>query len=255
MVTETDAWDAPPSISLPERNSASRNTPAARPRTTTDSPPGGRRLPTVLSSKSASVTHWSPTRAATTAALIKGTGGPSPEYQSDQRRSSSSSNFSLPITGPPDRPTALVGLADGRTGGRRSAPEVAPVRSTNVRRSMVTMSAALWALSTPLGAQTRGAWTLGFAGTLGGGWQVEAADVGYARAVRAGPLRVASLTARLGSFIDEGAIIGGGRGVAVWPAPGGPPGRLPPPRPRHPTGQSGGGGGSHRRGPRPPPAR
>src|SRR5207244_2865310 len=46
-----------------------------------------------------------------------------------------------------------------------SAPEVAPVRSTNVRRSMVTMSAALWALSTPLGAQSRGAWTLGFAGT------------------------------------------------------------------------------------------
>src|SRR2546426_10515591 len=51
MVTETDAWDAPPSGSLAERNSASRNTPAARPRTTTDSPPGGRRLPTVLSSR------------------------------------------------------------------------------------------------------------------------------------------------------------------------------------------------------------
>src|SRR5438132_11838644 len=121
MVTETDAWDAPPSVSLAERNSASRNTPAARPRTTTDSPPGGRRLPTVLSSRSASVTRWSPTRAGTTAALVEGTGGPSPEYRSDQRRSSSSSNFSLPTTGPPDRPTALVGLADGRTGGRRSA--------------------------------------------------------------------------------------------------------------------------------------
>src|SRR2546425_10134279 len=102
-----------------------------------------------------------------------------------------------------------------------SAPEVAPVRSTNVRRSMVTMSAALWALSTPLGAQSHGAWTLGFAGTLGGGWQVEAADVGYARAVRAGPLRVASLTARLGSFIDEGAIIGGARGVVFGLTPGG----------------------------------
>ena len=96
-----------------------------------------------------------------------------------------------------------------------------------MRRSMVTMSAALWALSTPLGAQSRGAWTLGFAGTLGGGWQVEAADVGYARAVRAGPLRVASLTARLGSFIDEGAIIGGARGFVFGLTLGGHTGLLP----------------------------
>ncbi len=82
-----------------------------------------------------------------------------------------------------------------------------------MRRSMITMLTALAGLSTPLAAQaTRGAWTLGFAGTLGGGWQVEAADVGYARAVRAGPVAVASLTARLGSFIDEGAIVGGARG-------------------------------------------
>ncbi len=83
-----------------------------------------------------------------------------------------------------------------------------------MRLSMVSMSAGLLALSTPLAAQSRGggAWTLGLAGTLGGGWQVEAADIGYARVVRAGPLAVASLTARLGSFIDEGAIIGGARG-------------------------------------------
>src|SRR3989442_12359343 len=96
-----------------------------------------------------------------------------------------------------------------------SAPEVAPVRSTNVRRSMVTMSAALWALSTPLGAQSHGAWTLGFAGTLGGGRQVEAADVGYARAVRAGPLRVASPTPRRGPSIAQGATIGGGPALVV----------------------------------------
>src|SRR2546426_11032155 len=129
-----------------------------------------------------------------------------------------------------------------------SAPEVAPVRSTNVRRSMVTMSAALWALSTPLGAQSRGAWTLGFAGTLGGGWQVEAADVGYARAVRAGPLRVASLTARLGSFIDEGAIIGGARGFVLGLTPGGHTGLLPPADLGTATSQSEGGVGLSARG-------
>ena len=88
------------------------------------------------------------------------------------------------------------------------------------------MSAALWALSTPLGAQTRGAWTAGFAGTLGGGWQIEAADIGYARALRAGPLRVATLTARLGSFVDEGAILGGARGFIFGLTLGGHTGLL-----------------------------
>ena len=95
-----------------------------------------------------------------------------------------------------------------------------------MRRSMVTMSAALWALSTPLGAQTRGAWTAGFAGTLGGGWQIEAADIGYARALQAGPLRVATLTARLGSFVDEGAILGGARGFIFGMTLGGHTGLL-----------------------------
>jgi hypothetical protein len=74
------------------------------------------------------------------------------------------------------------------------------------------MSAALLALSTPLGAQARGSWTAGLAATVGGGWQIEGADLGYVRAVHAGPLRVASFSARLGSFIDEGAILGGTRG-------------------------------------------
>ncbi|HYT99754.1 MAG TPA: hypothetical protein VEK85_05225 [Gemmatimonadales bacterium] len=96
-----------------------------------------------------------------------------------------------------------------------------------MRLSIITMSAALVALSTPLGAQRRGAWTVGFAGTLGGGWQVEAADVGYARAVRAGPMRVASLTARLGSFVDEGAILGGARGFVFGLTLGGHTGLLP----------------------------
>jgi hypothetical protein len=73
------------------------------------------------------------------------------------------------------------------------------------------MLAALAGLSTPLAGQG-GAFTLGLAGTLGGGWQIEALDVGYARRVHAGPIAALMLSARLGSFIDEGAIIGGARG-------------------------------------------
>ena len=41
-------------------------------------------------------------------------------------------------------------------------------------------------LSTPLAAQS--AWTLGLAATLGGGWQIEGADLGVVRRVRAGPI-------------------------------------------------------------------
>jgi hypothetical protein len=72
------------------------------------------------------------------------------------------------------------------------------------------MLVAASALSTPLAAQ--GMWSLGFAGTLGGSWQVEAADFGFGHSIHAGPLRSLSLAARLGAFIDEGAIIGGTRG-------------------------------------------
>src|SRR5437016_5838450 len=85
-----------------------------------------------------------------------------------------------------------------------------PVRSTNVRRSIVTMLTAWVGLSTPLAGQN--AVTAGLAYTVGSGWQVEGFDVGLARAVHAGPIAALSLTARLGSFINEGAIIGGARG-------------------------------------------
>ncbi len=95
-----------------------------------------------------------------------------------------------------------------------------------MRLSMITMSGALLALSTPLGGQSRGAWTAGLAATVGGGWQIEGADVGYARAVHAGPLHVASLSARLGSFIDEGAILGGARGFVFGLTLGGHTGML-----------------------------
>ena len=72
------------------------------------------------------------------------------------------------------------------------------------------MLTALLGLSTPLAGQN--ALTAGLAYTVGGGWQVEGFDVGLARAVHAGPIAAMSLTARLGSFINEGAIIGGARG-------------------------------------------
>jgi hypothetical protein len=72
------------------------------------------------------------------------------------------------------------------------------------------MLAALVGLSTPLVAQ--GALDIGFAGTLGSGWQIEGLDVGYVRRVHAGPIAALALGARLGSFVDENAIIGGARG-------------------------------------------
>ena|SRR5690242_9096428 len=92
----------------------------------------------------------------------------------------------------------------------------APVRRTNVRRSIVTMLVALTALSTPLasqgGAGGGGGFTGGLAFTVGGGWQIEGFDAGYIRRVHAGPIAALSLTGRVGSFIDEGAVIGGARG-------------------------------------------
>jgi hypothetical protein len=90
-----------------------------------------------------------------------------------------------------------------------------------VRRSMVTMSMLAVALSTPLAAQATRAWAFGFGATLGGGWQIEGVDVGYVRGARAGPLRFASLTARLASFVDEGQIVGGTRGFVFGIAVGG----------------------------------
>lgn len=92
-----------------------------------------------------------------------------------------------------------------------------------MRRSMATMLVVLGALSTKLVAQSVGgdsvgrkgggaAIGVGFAATLGSGWQLETGEIGYVRRMTHGPVRALSLGARLGSFIDEGAIIGGGRG-------------------------------------------
>jgi hypothetical protein len=73
------------------------------------------------------------------------------------------------------------------------------------------MLVVLGALSTPLAAQTK-AIGVGFVATLGSGWQIEGGEVGYVRRTARGPVRAWSLGARLGSFIDEGAILSGSRG-------------------------------------------
>ena len=88
-----------------------------------------------------------------------------------------------------------------------------------MRRSMVTMLIGLTGLSTPLAAQGTGGGilSLGLAYTVGSGWQIQGFDVGYGRALRSGPLAALSLTARLGEFIDQRAIIGGSQGFVFGP--------------------------------------
>ena len=84
-----------------------------------------------------------------------------------------------------------------------------------MRRFTPSMLAALWYLSTPLAAQavsSTTSWGIGLAATLGGGWQIEGGEIGVQRQVAAGPIRFLSAAGRFGSFIDEGAIIGGARG-------------------------------------------
>jgi len=65
-------------------------------------------------------------------------------------------------------------------------------------------------LSTPAVAQS---WlSFGLAATLGGGWQFEGGDIGLTQHTKFGPFRAVGEALRLGSFVDEGAIIGGARG-------------------------------------------
>jgi hypothetical protein len=86
------------------------------------------------------------------------------------------------------------------------------------------MLALLGALSTPLAAQA-GAIGVGFAATLGSGWQIESGEIGYVHRM-AGPVRALSVGARLGSFIDEGAILGGTRGFVFAGTLGARSGRI-----------------------------
>jgi hypothetical protein len=74
------------------------------------------------------------------------------------------------------------------------------------------MSAGALALSTSLHAQAGAGWTAGLSATLGSGWQYEGVDVGVIRPGSLGPVRQFSVIVRLGSFIDEAAILGAARG-------------------------------------------
>jgi hypothetical protein len=74
------------------------------------------------------------------------------------------------------------------------------------------MLIATAALSTSAAAQSV---SLGFAGTLGPGWQIEGVDVAYMQRMHAGPLRFLTAGVRGGSFIDETAIVGGARGIVA----------------------------------------
>ena len=87
------------------------------------------------------------------------------------------------------------------------------------------MLVVLGALSTPLAAQS-GAIGVGFAATLGGGWQIESGEIGYVRRLAGGPVRALSAGARLGAFIDQGVILGGNRGFVFAGTLGARSGRL-----------------------------
>src|ERR1700719_3517570 len=141
---------------------------------------------------------------------MRGTGDPSPRYHKDQRRPSSSSKRCRPAPRPRRPGAARVAAWPGDP---RTAVEPAPVRRRNVRRSIISMLVAGSALSTPLAAQS--AVGFGIAATLGGGWQIEAGELGYVQAVHAGPLRYASIGGRFGAFVNEGSIVGGAQGFVA----------------------------------------
>jgi hypothetical protein len=80
------------------------------------------------------------------------------------------------------------------------------------------MLVAWGALSTSLVAQSthRSAIAFGFTATLGPNWQIEGGDIAYVRR-QSGALGAFAIGARIGTFIDEGAIIGGSRGIVFAP--------------------------------------
>ena len=79
-----------------------------------------------------------------------------------------------------------------------------------MRRAMTPVLGALIVSSVPLCAQS--AFTIGYSGTLGNNWQIEALEVGLVEHTGLGPVRYVSNTLRIGWYGDQGAIIGGTRG-------------------------------------------
>jgi len=105
---------------------------------------------------------------------------------------------------------------------------------------MASILVVLAALSTTLAAQSEGtggtgatgasrgsgALGVGFAATLGGGWQIEGGEIGWVWRKARGPVGALSLGARLGTFVGEGAILGGNRGFVFAATVGARSGRL-----------------------------
>ena len=79
-----------------------------------------------------------------------------------------------------------------------------------MRRAMGPVLGALIVSSVPLNAQS--AFAIGYDGTLGSNWQIEALEGGLVGHTGLGPVRYLSGTVRIGWFGDQGAIIGGTRG-------------------------------------------
>ncbi|HWC74121.1 MAG TPA: hypothetical protein VG454_09300 [Gemmatimonadales bacterium] len=91
------------------------------------------------------------------------------------------------------------------------------------------MLVALAALSTTLAAQSstsdsgatvsvpsHHAIGFGYFATLGSYWQIEAAEIGYVRRMSHG-LAAVSFSGRIGTFIDETAVVGGTKGIVFAP--------------------------------------
>src|SRR2546423_15058214 len=83
------------------------------------------------------------------------------------------------------------------------------------------MLMAVGALSTTLAAQSgdsvktvpsNHAIGFGYFATLGSNWQIEAAEIGYVHRLSHG-LAAFSIAGRVGTFIDESAVLGGPRGM------------------------------------------
>lgn len=76
----------------------------------------------------------------------------------------------------------------------------------------MSTSLAAQDVAPPASPPSNTSWGLGLAATLGDGWQIEGGEIGLQRRVAAGPVRFVAVAARFGSFINQGAIIGGARG-------------------------------------------
>ena len=81
-----------------------------------------------------------------------------------------------------------------------------------MRRAIAPVLGALFVWTIPVPVCAQAAFTIGYSGTLGSNWQIEALEAGLVTHTGLGPVRYVSGTVRVGWFGDQGAIIGGSRG-------------------------------------------